>query len=193
MSTKFWFRLLASILLAVVLLSLARPEKNLAATGNPTDKIEAKLLQEIATKGQADFFITLNEKADLSAAKNLSTKAQKGKFVYNTLRLTADATQKDLLAYLDAQGATYTPFYIANAILVRGGTQELLMAVAARPEVAHLTANHTYQLEQPKIEAAPQAPNDVEINLTFVNADDAWALGYTGQGIVLADDSTGLD
>ena len=87
----------------------------------------------------------------------------------------------------------YTAFYIANAILVRGGTQDLLLAVASQPEVARVTANHTYQLEPPKTKPASQVPNGVEPNIAFVNADDAWALGFTGQGIVLADNSDGVD
>lgn len=196
MSTKNWFRTFASIFLTVLLLGLAKPVNNLAASANPENpsaKIEAKLFNEIAAKGQADFFITFKEKANLGPAKTLTSKAQKGAYVYDTLRLNADAAQHDLRAYLDTRGVQYTSFYITNAILVRGGNQDLLMAVAAQPEVASVTANHSYQMEQPKAQSASQAPNGVEPNLSFVNADDAWALGYTGQGIVLADNSTGLD
>ncbi len=193
MSTKKWFRIFASILLAVLLLSLTRPVTTQANPENPTAKIETKLSDEIAAKGQADFFITFKEKANLGPAKTLTSKAQKGAYVYNTLRLNADAAQHDLRAYLDIRGVQYTSFYITNAILVRGGNQDLLMAVAAQPEVASLTANHSYQMEQPKAQPASQAPNGVEPNLSFVNADDVWALGITGQGVVLADNNTGLD
>ena len=105
MSTKNWFRIFSSLLLAGLLLSLTKPGvaqvrtpvNNIAALANTNDpfaKIETKLFNEIAEKGQADFFITLKEKADLSPAANLSTKAQKGEFTFNTLRATADAVQQ---------------------------------------------------------------------------------------------------
>jgi PKD repeat protein len=154
-------------------------------------KIEPLVLEELHTAGQTDFFVWMAEKADLSPAYNLKTKLEKGEFVFNALRETAERTQKDLRTYLDAQGISYQPFYIANKILVRGGSQTLLMSVAARPDVAQITANHKFQLQEPFIN--PAAPAVVESNISFVNADDVWALGVTGAGVVLAGNDTGLD
>src|SRR4029077_9122600 len=42
---------------------------------------------------QAEFFVVLNDQADLSGAASLSTKAEKGRFVYETLRSKAQSTQ----------------------------------------------------------------------------------------------------
>ena len=48
-------------------------------------------------------------------------------------------------------------------------------------------------------ESSPEAPlstravDGVEENLIRVNADDVWALGYTGQGIVVGGQDTGYD
>jgi subtilisin family serine protease len=99
-----------------------------------------------------------------------------------------------LRQHLEDQGATYRPFYIANKILVRGGNVTTLADVAARPDVARITANHRFQLEKPIVHPEP-APHTlaIEPNLSFVNADDVWDQSYDGRGSVLAGIDTGMD
>jgi PKD repeat protein/subtilisin family serine protease len=158
------------------------------------NKIEPLVLQELDAKGQTDYFVWLVEQADVSYADQLSTKVQKATYVYESLRATADRTQVDLRAYLDRQGIKYTAYYIDNTILVQGGSYNLLMTLAARPDVDHVTANHKFQLQEPvEKNPATNAPNAVEPNVTFIKAPQVWALGITGQGMVVADDDTGLD
>lgn len=159
----------------------------------PLAKIEPSLLEELTLAGQADFFVWLKEKADLSPAYQLKSKEEKGRFVFETLRETAERTQKMLRTELDRQGVAYQPFYIANKIFVHGGNQAMLLNIAARPEVTKITPNHTFQLEKPIIDPTPPDHTlAVESNLTFVRADEVWALGITGQGTVLAGNDTGL-
>jgi len=157
-------------------------------------KIEPLLFEELKARTSTDFFVWLADKADLSPAYRLQTKEEKGRFVFDTLRAYAERSQQDLRAYLDAQDVKYEPYYISNKILVRGGSQELLQNLAERPDVARLTANHKYQLEEPRVN--PKGVEGIEAvgpNISFVNADDVWALGFTGQGTILAGNDTGLD
>lgn len=174
--------------------SYGDPDQPADALREARSKIEPLLLKELETEAaRTDFFVWLTEKADLTPAYQLKTKEEKGRFVFETLHATAERTQKELRAHLDAQGISYQPFYISNKILVRGGGQKLLFNLAARPDVARITANRRYQLDKPKIH--PKDLKDVlgvEGNIAFVNADDVWALGFTGQGTVLAGNDTGL-
>ena len=96
MTTKTWQRIFSFIVLAGLLLSLTNPGAAQAKNPvrNPTapavpketlSKIETKVFDEIAAKGQTDFFVHLKEQADLSAAAKLKTKVQKGDYVFNTL------------------------------------------------------------------------------------------------------------
>jgi subtilisin family serine protease len=135
----------------------------------------------------------MSEKADLSPAYDLETKEEKGQFVYNALRDTAERTQKELRRYLGQQGANYRSFFIANKVLVQGGTEGLLTNVASRSDVARITANHLYQLEEPVVSPAGAVALAVEPNISFVNADDVWVMGYSGEGTVLAGNDTGID
>jgi len=187
-------RLFTAAILIFLFVGLASLPAAAGQSGGTTVKVEALVLEEITANGQTDFFVWMAEKADLSPADQLQTKLEKGQFVYNALRETAERTQKDLRRYLDGQGVRYEAFYIANKILVRGGSQLLLNSLAARPGVAQITANHQYQLQEPfKNPNVDNAPAGIETNITFIKAPQVWALGYTGQGTVIAGNDTGLD
>lgn len=204
MSKYLWLFFLTLILLAGLSGVLAKSETDKAGVivrrqpaevtyEDPSGKIEKQVIDEITNKGQADFFLVLKEQADLRPATRLATKQQKGSYVYNALRATADDFQKSLRETLDKASVSYQSYYIVNMVLVRGGTEELLTALASRSDVARVSANHTFQLERPIIHSQPDIPTAVEPNLSFINADDVWALGYTGAGMVVAGGSTGLD
>ena len=198
MSTTNWRRgfltlfVLATLVIAVLALPGGLLAKATAEESAPA-KIEPLVLQELAADGQTEFFVWMTEKADLSPAYQLQTKEEKGLFVFNALTATAARTQRDLRNYLDGQGIEYQSFYIANKILVRGGSEALVLDLAGRADVAKITANHAFQLPEPMINLdAPESPTTIEPNISFVNADDVWALGYDGEGIVLAGNDTGL-
>lgn len=194
MKSSKLFNLFGILFLVVAMLTPAAGVPAAAAAPDGMDKVEALVLQQLAEKGQTDFFAWLAEEADLSPASQLQTKTEKGQFVYDTLRATAERTQKDLRGYLDAQGVTYRPYYIVNRIWIQGGNEALLRELAARADVAQITANHTFQLEEPIVnDNPPPRTNYVEPNISFVKADQAWALGATGQGTVAAGNDTGLD
>jgi serine protease AprX len=190
-----WVAFAALFLLVLLAATYARPTLAGQVETDALAKIEPLVLQELASRGQTDYFIWLTEKADLSPAANLPTKEAKGQFVFDALTSTAESTQRELRAFLDGQGATYRPFYISNKILVRDGNEAMLMEVAGRADVAQITANHVFQLPEPFINPNPEKLEvlGIESNLTFINADDVWAMGYDGAGIVLAGNDTGLD
>jgi len=165
-----------------------------ALTTLESQKIDSDLFKELNSKGQADFFIWMAEKADLSPAYQLTSKEEKGRFVFETLRATAERTQTELTALLDSQGIEYSSFYIANKILVRGGNQILVDQVASRPDVMRLSPNDYVQAIDPIIKPDTSLKiTTIEPNISFVNADDVWGLGITGQGSVVAGNDTGLD
>lgn len=200
MNSKNWRTKWPLFLLVATVLALLLPGA-IAARSNDNDlsqvekKIEPLVLEQLNTESQTDYFIWLTEKADLSPAYALQTKAEKGQFVFDTLVETAERTQADLRAYLDGQGVEYRPYYIANKIYVAGTDSNTLYTLAAREDVARITANHKYQLQEPFIdESIPaSAPTAVESNLIFINVDDVWTLGYDGSGRVVAGNDTGLD
>jgi uncharacterized repeat protein (TIGR01451 family) len=89
----------------------------------------------------------------------------------------------------------YRPFYVVNMIWVRGD-RALLTRLAARPDVARIVANPQVRMALPGSEISPpraRAWTSVEWGVARVNADDVWALGHTGEGVVVAGQDTGYD
>ncbi len=192
---KYKWLLAAALVVAislVALVGLAQKDAAMAAQDS-TAKIEAGLLDSFATNGSADFIVMMAEQADVSAADQLQTKLEKGQYVFDTLVATASRSQADLRSYLDAQGADFTSFYIVNAIWVKAGTLDLAQNIAGRADVAAINANHTYQLAEPiNLQMTSAQPAGVEPNISFINAPEAWAMGVTGEGTVVAGNDTGL-
>jgi hypothetical protein len=169
----------------------ARPYRGGAPRSGRIDKVEPLVLEELRY-GWFDF--SSDEQRQSESGRRPET-LEKGRFVLNALRETAERTQTGLRVYLQAQGTAYEPFYIANKLLVRGGDAALLTELAARPEVAKITANHRYQLPESIIDPnPPQRALTVEPNISFINADDVWELGVTGgtvpRGTTRADATT---
>lgn len=142
----------------------------------------------------ADTLVLLAEQADLSPAHALDSKAARGQFVYATLRETAQRAQAPLRAWLDARGVPYRAFYIVNAVQVKAD-RDLLLALAARPEVGRIVANPKITLPPLPAEPAPalHTASDVAWGVPAIHAPELWALGVRGQGLVIAGQDTGYD
>ncbi len=163
-------------------------------SGMAADKVEPVVLQQLQSSGQTDFLIEMVDKADLTRAASLGSKEAKGRFVLAALQRTAASSQHELRGLLDRRGVTYQPFYIANAILVRGGNRALLDELAVRPEVARISANHGFQMADASCSSQVSGETRaVEPNLVFVGAPEVWAMGITGFGMAIAVSDTGLD
>ncbi|MCB0571058.1 MAG: hypothetical protein KDC66_14895 [Phaeodactylibacter sp.] len=158
------------------------------------DKAEPQLWERTADGRMAPFFIILAEQANLDGAYALRDKPAKGAFVFQALRARAEATQENLAALLKERGVEYRPYYLVNAIRVVGGRQ-ILEAVARKPEVRKLIYDAPVQYPAP-VDSRPDEGLEwraAEWGVAKINADDVWALGYSGQGIIVGGQDTGYD
>ena len=164
------------------------------------NKIAAWVMEHTANGQQAEFLVVLADQADLSGATSLPTKAEKGRFVYQTLLEKAQTTQEPILQWLRDRHIEYQSFYIVNAILVKG-TREIANALAARPEVARVEGNPVIHNDLPQrgpVELSPLqprrpgAPATIEPGIAYTHAPDVWALGFRGETIVVASADTGV-
>lgn len=169
-----------------------------AATAAPPDtsaaKIEADVTKALAAKDRANFWVLLNEKADLSGASAIKDWAARGAAVVDALRQTADRSQAGLRAQLDTQKVSYESFYIANAIMVHDGSSALAQSLAKRGDVESILAPRKYEVPETTPGKAEAEINSVEWGIAAINADDVWSqFGVRGEGIVVADLDTGVD
>jgi len=142
------------------------------------------------------FLIILAEQADLSAARTIPERESRLQYVYETLVETAQRTQVPLRAELEMLGAPYRPYYIINMIRV-DGHRWLMRRLAGRPGVAQVLLNpnvRKYPRRIPLPYGADDKPvEEVQPNLAAIHADAAWAVGVTGDGVVVAGQDTGYD
>lgn len=177
--------------IVAVLLALSVLGGRWAAAPPAAGKVSAWVSAHTAAGQEAEFLVVLSQQADLSGAAALPTRRARGRYVYETLWQTAQATQDPLLRWLAANDVPHRAYYIVNAIWVKGDAA-VAEALAARADVARLEGNPAIANSlHVASSAAATAPNGVESNLSYVKADVVWALGYTGQGIVVGAQDTG--
>jgi Subtilisin-like serine proteases len=100
------------------------------------------------------------------------------------------------LQWLRERSIEHQSFYIVNAILVKG-TLQVAEALAARPDVARVEGNPHIQNQLPQpgpsVDAPPYLqPETIEPGINYTHAPQVWALGFTGQTIVIASADTGV-
>ena len=167
-------------------------------------RIDPRIFAGKAAGEPASFLVVMRRQADLSGADAFIGKAEKGRFVFEALAAQAEVSQVSLRALLDGEGISYRSYYLVNMVEVEA-TRSIAEELAAREDVANIAPNPVVHLEpQPVLEQEPGAsPSSsrlppaaalmVEANIAKVGAPDVWALGYTGQGIVVGMADTGVE
>lgn len=144
-------------------------------------------------------FVILKEQADLSEVSQIEDIDARRTAAYETLVQLADESQAGLRDSLDTFGVTYTPYYLVNALEVRGGTLVRLYLLT-RPEVDRVMPSPRLRPAQ-AAEAlalgnlfAEPAPSGVQWNVTMIGADKVWEeFGVRGEGIVIGQSDSGVD
>lgn len=154
-------------------------------------KIDPQVLTSAAS-GETDFLVVMEEQADLSGAAELTTKQEKGEYVFQQLTATASRSQESLINSLENQKVNYRSYWVVNMVWVRG-SRTTLQSAASLSEVAHIYADPWIKndLEETGASTPASSPNVVEWNISKVNAPDVWADGYTGQDVVIGGQDTG--
>jgi hypothetical protein len=196
--------LIVLAILAILLSGFSSP----ASVKADWSKVDQRVLDQIEIDGTAGFVVIMTEQADLSGAEALEKKVEKTTYVYNQLTSIAARTQAPLLAQLKADGVTFKSFYIMNIIEVTAG-RTTVEWLASRSEVARIVPLPNPQKEPvskdlvgkmfgPDLPTAAnttleQGVETIEWNITRVGAPDVWAMGIHGEGMVVADNDTGVD
>jgi serine protease AprX len=196
--------LFCSILFAAAIVAMIASIPPLRAVDNvasarpksPAGKIASWVIERTTDGREAEFLVVLKDQADLSPAKQLRTKTEKGRFVRDTLLAKAQASQQPILRWLEERNIEHRSFYIVNLIWVKAN-RAVASTLAARPDVLRIEGNPRIKnVENPLPETAstaqPNALATVEQGITYSHAPDVWALGFTGQGIVVAGADTGI-
>ncbi len=183
---RFLCRFAALALLTSVFAWAAPP----AVEPLPKIVVEPELLEQFRTEGATGYWIILREKADLTPAIEMEWE-ERGRFVLDTLRETAERTQPRLRRHLKSSGIEYQSFWIDNMILVKSSGLDTLEGLLTFPEIEALRARRHPVFHEPAEEGQGE-PKALQPNLLHVGADQVWAHGYDGTGIVVANIDTGI-
>ncbi|MCB0560113.1 MAG: S8 family serine peptidase [Phaeodactylibacter sp.] len=182
------------LLATIVLFSLASWQSR--EEGEWKDKVDTSLIEKTAAGEEVEFLILMKEQADVSGSRQFRLKAERGAFVFEKLQAVAKQTQGPVIALLEQAKVSYRSFYIVNAILAKGDL-ELIRQLAQLDAVAQVQDNPVVNLQEPLADSgeAPVSFRDggVEWGIDKINADDVWAMGYTGQGVIIGGQDTGYD
>jgi subtilisin family serine protease len=216
-------RLLSLLLIAVLLAGIYHPaagraERASAQNISPADPFSPSArgaLSALAPDQKAAFILTLSDQLANPAPGGLSplqsladagqSKQARQQAVIESLQSHAAASQGVLLAQaraLQAAGQvdSILPFWIFNGVSLRA-TPAAMRALAALPGIARITPDPDPDV--PLVLFGDQKPDFFkksgfslvapEANVALVNAPALWAMGYTGQGMVIASLDTGVD
>ncbi len=140
-------------------------------------------------------FVILTDQADLGAVQSIADPLQRRSAVYQSLLAHAGGSQSSLRARLDRWGIAYQPYFLVNAIQVRGGPL-LRLWLEQQPEVDRVLDNpwmRPLPRPVPVSSGEASAPDQVPWNITQIQADRVWEdFGARGQGIVIGNSDSGM-
>ena len=125
-------------------------------------------------------------------------KSERRAFVVNELKAFAEASQYDLNGILDEmeqQGmvSSVHSLWSANALYL-SATKPALLELSERTDIETITLNVQHpMIPDGETARAASALREITPNITQVNADQVWDLGYTGQGVVVAVVDSGVN
>ncbi len=144
-------------------------------------------------------FVILKDQADLSDVRQIQNIDERRTAAYKELTQFADESQEGLRDTFDTLGVDYTPYYLVNAMEVRGGTLVRLFLLT-RPEVDRVIPSPRLRPAQPvdvlslNYMFASQRTRRVQWNVSMIGADKVWdEFDVRGEGIVVGQSDSGVD
>ena len=153
--------------------------------------------------GKVKINIILKAQSDATelrvTADALSTKAERRDFVVNALKNQAKDSQTGLLNYLNSLEINgivedIRPLWIINSVSCYAD-ESLIDEISLRDDVLAVYRVEEFSLPEEENFAIPAERGDgreIAENILKVNADQVWALGYTGEDVLIAIIDTGV-
>jgi hypothetical protein len=157
--------------------------------------IDPVLLEEMGQRRDNEkikVFVIMRQQYDQQQlnrrASHFTTRDARREFVVNELKQFAEATQYDLrhsLAEMQRNDLVSQPktLWIANAIYFEA-TRNAILSLADRSDIMVIGFDEERNWIPDGEETQPADPTrEITSNVTQVNANQVWNLGYTGQGV----------
>lgn len=144
-------------------------------------------------------FVILKDQADISSVRQIADLRERRTAAYQQLTQHANETQAGLRETFDNFGVAYTPYYLVNALEVRGGTL-VQFYLSLRPEVDRVIPSPRLRpvegsgISMAALSEPDAAPTGVQWNVSMIGADRVWEeFGVRGEGIMVGQSDSGAD
>lgn len=143
-------------------------------------------------------FVILKEQADLASIRQIDDIDERRSAAYRMLVQLANETQAGLRNTFDNVGVDYTPYYLVNAMEVRGGTLVRLY-LSTRPEVDRVIPSPRLRPVSSEeslttLIGSQSPPTGVQWNVSMIGADRVWEeFDVRGEGVVIGQSDSGAD
>lgn len=166
---------------------ISLPALGLAATAS----IDPALLQALQHDAKAPAYVVLKEQPDVKGMASVAHGDARLAAVVGTLRQHAERNQRALRSELQQRGLPHRAFWAVNAIALEADAATVQW-LAAHPDVAEVS----WDGARPRVpvvaaEAPSRSPQAVEQGITHIGADQLWAAGFRGEGVLVAGQDTG--
>lgn len=169
------------------------------AAGDWHDKVDSALWVQLAkSAAPVEVLITpvtpAKAKMDIHALSERTAPSDRPQVIYDALKAVADTSQRGVLDWLKRKGIAHRRFVVANAIAATVPADQLV-TLAKRADTSRIDAVPIVRQRLPKPEPHQfgKAVAALEPGVTYINADDVWALpgNPRGEGVVVAGQDTG--
>ena len=162
--------------------------------GSPLDASDARTCEKDLSASDDLHIVEFAAVPDLSKAYGMTDWQERGQYVVDALRATAEQSQADAIAMVTDAGICIhrtTVNWISNS-LVFAGPQSLADKVAKLPGVQAVLSEDSPAFDDARYTRVP-APTAPAWDLKAVRAPAAWGTGITGKGITIGVIDTGVD
>jgi len=175
---------------------------SIASSETVIDNNLAQQMEAVGPIGTVSTLVYLEDQVDIKSLSDSISQANmrfadRHQLVVETLQTTAQSSQGSILDSLQSNRGTtkVTPFWISNVIRV-DAQPDVILELAKRNDVGHIYLNYGIELVTP-VRMGPVEQTDnrggAEQGVVAIRATEAWAMGYTGEGVLVATLDTGVD
>jgi len=154
-------------------------------------KASQTLLDQLTQTEQVEMLVTFHAPKVPLNSGSFNNHTDRLQHQVSVLKNQTRLAQQQVIKHLESQQIIYRSFWINNSLLVTVNQQQMA-EILEFDEIKSAHSNLPHQINIPNANgSAVKSINGIEWNVSMVNAPQAWGLGHTGQGIVVAGQDTG--
>lgn len=180
----------------MVLTSVLTSLSTSAADQLRIEKVAPWVIERLSNDEPVEVMVRMVEQAGLSELPIAAARVSRIRSVVQQLNTVANASQQDVLRYLNDNQVEHRSFWINNSVWVRASAS-VIAALSQRSDVAYVHANPSVAADIPSFDEPIDSFGQrllfggIEASIQLVGAPTVWDAGVRGEQIVIGGEDTG--